>query len=150
MSFYALSWWLCKERRQKTRLCSAPETQRERPTLSTPSSHSLLSYFLPALKGHFVDICWGVCVGGLSSSIKVTHFLVIWYNNRKTAFSFTWKGQRGEAKGRQGGFGLRDGGASCGKGNAVENRQQCCYLHSQMHPVIKAEDEDWWQRGAMW
>lgn len=57
----------------------------------------------------------------------------------------TW-GSEGEA----GGFGLRDGGASCGKGNAGENRQQCCYLHSQMHPVIKVEDEDWWQRGAVW
>lgn len=64
-------------------------------------SHAPSSPILPysikrALCRYLGVLCW---------SVKVTHFLVIWYNNRKTAFSFTWKEQHGEEEGGRKGEG---------------------------------------------
>lgn len=76
-------------------------------------SHSHRQTSLRVFRGHFVDILEGG--GSLSSSVKVTHFLVIWYNNRKTAFSFTWKErceQRGEEEEEEGWLLLRNWGSS--------------------------------------
>jgi len=90
-------------------------------------------------------------LGVLCLSVKVTHFLVIWYNNRKTAFSFTWK-ERDEGGGIErlcvcvrvcgGGRGVWGTVELHAGKNLRENRQQCCYLPTQItlispHPVIK-------------
>lgn len=91
--------WLCQWPCQKPQLGPAPETPQ---------------YFLTALKGHFVYI-WG---SFLSWSVKVTYFLVIWYNNSKTALAFTWKEQHGGDRDGGGDGGARRAGrGSCGKGN---------------------------------
>lgn len=108
-------------------------------TLLLSHTHSLLSILPYSVKRALCRY-----LGVLSWSVKVTHFLVIWYNNRKTAFSFTWKGQHGEGKGRG------EEGAGCSEGclsfmrerEPGENRQQCRYLPTQTalispHPVIK-------------
>lgn len=93
---------------------------------------SILPYSIKrALCRYLGVLCW---------SVKVTHFLVIWYNNRITALSFTWIEQHGEEGGEEGWVGLsfmreRDSG---------ENRQQWHYLPTQTalispHPVIKVD-----------
>ena len=123
---WQLRWWVC----QKPRGHSAPETGRyDTPPspnrLATPphAPAPLLHFLYSTEKGGTLQIFRVLC-----QSVKITHFLFIWYNNRKAAFSLTWKEQRREEK--EVGAGLvgaagRRAEIHAGKGELEENRQQC-------------------------
>lgn len=103
-------------------------------------SHTLppLQYFLTALKGHFADI-WGFCV----EVLRLHTSLSFGITTEKQHSHLHEKSNMGKRRGGERGRGGSEGWLSFMREREPgENRQQCCYLHTQTtlisaHPVIK-------------